>query len=335
MGKKVLAIRNRIVLIIIEIAGIVASGTMGYMVIEGWSFLDSFFMTIITITTVGFEEVKELSPNGQIFTILLIFSSLGIVTYGVSVVFKDVIEGNFIKYIKARQLDKMLNNLVDHYIVCGAGQTGKSVVAELQKAKVPYVIIETDREKVESLQEQNIPIFHGDATHDEVLEKMQIKKAKGVITVLDTDADNVFTVLSCRQLNPKLHIVARSIVHSSEAKLIKAGADVVVSPNQIGGQRMAVLAINTVLANILDIVTNNEEDNLPKLLEIKISPNSNLAGQSIQEANVRVKTGLTVLAIIRGDEKILNPSPEMILQSGDLLLVIGSEEQVKQSAGIF
>jgi voltage-gated potassium channel len=157
---------------------------------------------------------------------------------------------------------------------------------------------------MESLQERKIPVFHGDATHDEMLEKMQIRKAKGVITVLNNDADNVFTVLSCRQLNPQLRIVARSVEHSSEAKLMKAGADVVVSPNEIGGQRMAVLALNTAITNVMEIVSN-EEDNLINVFEIRITPGSKLVGQTLQEANIRVRTGLTVFAIIRSDDKIL------------------------------
>ena len=185
------------------------------------------------------------------------------------------------------------------------------------------------QEKVESLQEENIPIFHGDATHDEMLEKMQIKKAKGVIAALNNDADNVFAVLSCRQLNSQLHIVARSIEPSSEAKLIKAGADVVVSPNEIGGQRMAVLALNTEITNVLDIVSKNKEESTINVFELKLDNNSSLVGKSLQEANVRVRTGLTVLAIIRNDEKFLNPSPEIILHAGDRLMVLGKEEQVE------
>ena len=195
-------------------------------------------MTVITITTVGFEEVHQLSPKGQIFTIVLLISSLGIVTYGIGGMFRAVMEGNLTKFFKERRIHKMLMKLHDHYIVCGAGETGKSVIKELQRARAKYVVIESDPEKVESLQEEKIPIFHGNATHDEMLEKMQIKKAKGVIAALNNDADNVFAVLSCRQLNSQLHIVARSIEPSSEAKLLKAGADVVVSPNEIGGQRI-------------------------------------------------------------------------------------------------
>lgn len=321
--------RTKVLISSIGIISILILGTVGYIFLEGWNFLDSFYMTVVTITTVGFEEVHSLSPRGQIFTIILLFTSLGIVTYGIGGMFRALMEGSLNQFFKERRMGKMLTELCDHYIVCGAGETGMSVIKELQRAKVKYVVIEGNQEKVESLQEQKIPIFHGDATHDEMLEKMQIKKAKGVITALNNDADNVFAVLSCRELNPELHIVARSIEPSSEAKLKKAGADVVVSPNEIGGQRMAVLALNTKITNVLDIVSNNKDESTINVFEIKIETGSNLAGKSLQEANVRVRTGLTVLAIIRNNEKFLNPSPEIVLNTGDRLMVLGKEEQVE------
>lgn len=316
-------------LLISLISSILIFGTVGYMYLEGWSFLDSCYMTVITITTVGFEEVHQLSPKGQIFTIVLLISSLGIVTYGIGGMFRAVMEGNLTKFFKERRIGKMLMKLHDHYIVCGAGETGKSVIKELKRAKAKYVVIESDPEKVESLQEEKIPVFHGNATHDEMLEKMQIKKAKGVIAALNNDADNVFAVLSCRQLNSQLHIVARSIEPSSEAKLLKAGADVVVSPNEIGGQRMAVLALNTEITNVLDIVSKNKEESTINVFELRLDKDSSLVGKSLQEANVRVRTGLTVLAIIRNDEKFLNPSPDIVLSAGDRLMVLGKEEQVE------
>ena len=298
-------------------------------------FLESLYMTVITITTVGFEEVHKLSPVGQIFTIILITSSLGIVTYGISDLFKTMMEGNLNKFLRERRMNKMLTELNNHFIVCGAGETGKSVIKELQRAKVKYVVIESDQEKVESLKELKIPTFHGDATHDEMLEKMRIKHAKGVITALNNDADNVFAVLSCRELNPKLHIVARSIEPSSEAKLKKAGADVVVSPNEIGGQRMAVLALNKEITKMMDIVSNNKDESTINVFEIKIDRDSSLAGKSLQDANVRVRTGLTVLAIIRDNEKFLNPSPEIVFEINDRLMVLGGEEQVEKFRGIY
>lgn len=232
-------------------------------------------------------------------------------------------------------MNKMLSELNNHFIVCGAGETGKSVIKELQRAKVKYLVIESDQEKVDSLQELKIPIFHGDATHDETLEKMRIKHAKGVITALNNDADNVFAVLSCRQLNPKLHIVARSIEPSSEAKLMKAGADVVVSPNEIGGQRMAVLALNKEITKMMDIVSNNKDESTINVFEIKIDRDSSLVGKSIQDANVRVRTGLTVLAIIRDNEKFLNPSPEIVFEINDRLMVLGGEEEVEKFRGMY
>lgn len=327
--------RTKFLFFSIGIASIVIFGTAGYMLVEGWSILDSLFMTIITITTIGFEEVHKLTPEGQIFTIILIISSLGIVTYGISDLFKTMMEGNLNKFLKVIRLNKMLTNLHNHYIVCGAGETGKSVIKELQRAKVKYVVIDSNQEKVESLLELKIPIFHGDATHDEMLERMKIKSAKGVITALNNDADNVFAVLSCRELNPHLHIVARSIEPSSEAKLKKAGADVVVSPNEIGGQRMAVLALNKEITKVMDVVSTNKDETAVNIFEIRIDRHSSLVGNSLQDANVRVKTGLTVIAIIRANERYLNPSPEIVFEIDDKLIVLGGEEQVEKFKEIY
>lgn len=327
--------QTKIQFFITGIAIIVILGTAGYMLLEGWNILDSLYMTVITITTIGFEEVHELSAEGQIFTIILIISSLGIVTYGISDLFKTMMEGNLNKFLKVIRMNKMLTNITNHYIVCGAGETGKSVINELQRAKVKYVVIESDQEKVASLLELKIPIFHGDATHDEMLEKMKIKNAKGVITALNNDADNVFTVLSCRELNPNLHIVARSIEPSSEAKLKKAGANVVVSPNEIGGQRMAVLALNKEITKMMDIISNNMNETVINVFEIRIDCHSSLVGKSLQDANIRVKTGLTVIAIIRANERFLNPSPESVFEIDDKLIVLGDEEQVEKFKVIY
>lgn len=324
--------RSKFLFLLIGIGFIVTMGTIGYMLLEGWGIIDSLFMTVITITTVGFQEVHKLSQIGQVFTIILITSSLGIVTYGIGDLFRTVMEGNLTKFLKERRMSKMLTELNNHFIVCGAGETGKSVIKELQRAKVQYVVIESNPEKVDFLKELKIPTFHGDATHDEMLEKMRIKQAKGVITALNNDADNVFAVLSCRQLNPNLHIVARSIEPSSEAKLKKAGADVVVSPNEIGGQRMAVLALNKEITKMVDIVSSKEEINV---FEIMIDRDSSLVGKSLQDANVRVRTGLTVLAIIRDNEKFLNPSAEIVFKSDDRLMVLGGEEEVEKFRVIF
>lgn len=322
--------RSKFLFFVIGIGFIIVVGTVGYMLLEGWGMLDSLYMTVITITTVGFGEVHRLSQMGQIFTIVLIISSIGIVTYGIGDMFRTVMEGNLNKFLRERRMSKILMELNNHFIVCGAGETGKSVIKELQRAKVQYVVIESNQEKVEDLKELKIPIYHGNATHDEMLEKMRIKQAKGVITALNNDADNVFAVLSCRELNPNLHIVARSIEPSSEAKLKKAGADIVVSPNEIGGQRMAVLALNRDITKMMDIVSNNKEDSTINVFEIKIDRDSSLAGKSLQNANVRVQTGLTVLAIIRDNEKFLNPSPDIVFEINDRLMVLGGEEQVNK-----
>ncbi|MFZ5755099.1 MAG: potassium channel family protein, partial [Bacillota bacterium] len=266
-----MSVYRKLILSIIIIGLLLLLGTLGYIFLEGWNTLDAFYMTVITISTVGFKEVGELSRAGRLFTVFLIFSSVGTVAYSFGSLIIFVLEGRFRILLKEKRMEKQISELNQHYIVCGAGQTGRNVIKELQKAKVPFVVIEKNPETVEELFAQNIPVIHGDATHDADLERAQIRRAKGVVSTLNNDADNVFTVLSCRQLNPRLYIVSRSIEASSEAKLMKAGADVTVSPNEIGGQRMAALVLKPAIISFLEIVNRGGEDLTVTIQEVEVA----------------------------------------------------------------
>lgn len=326
-----MSILNRLFISIIAVSILLIAGTTGYSLLEGWAVLDSLYMTVITISTVGFKEVDSLSAGGRIFTIMLIFSSLGTVAYAFSGIISFVVEGSLKTILKERRVSKVVEKMKDHYIICGAGQAGKHAMLILQKAKVPFVVIEINNEKCEELLEQKILVINGDATQDEVLEKGGIKKAKAVIAAMNNDADNVFMVLSCRQLNPAIYIVSRAVEIQNETKLIKAGADAVVLPNMIEGQRLAALALKPAIISFLDIVHNQGGEEITiNIQEVKISPDSCLVGLNQKEANIRQKTGLTVLGVLSGDNKIFNPPLELVLKANDILLAFGSDEQVEK-----
>lgn len=326
-----MSLLRRLVISIIAVSVLLITGIIGFSLLEGWGFLDSLYMTVITISTVGFKEVNNLSTAGRIFTILLIFSSLGTVAYAFSSIISFVVEGSLNTILKERRVSKVVERLKDHYIICGAGQAGRHAMQILQKARVPFVVIEINKEKCEELLEQKILAINDDATQDEVLEKGGIKRAKAVIAAMNNDADNVFTVLSCRQLNPAIYIVSRAVEIQSETKLIKAGADAVVLPNMIEGQRLAALALKPAIISFLDIVhSQGEEEITINIQEVKLSPDSCLVGLNQKEANIRQKTGLTILGVLSGENKIFNPPLELVLKANDILLAFGSDEQVEK-----
>lgn len=313
------------------LAVIIITGTIGYMIIEGLSFFEALYMAIITISTVGFQEVKDLSEPGRLFTIFVIMGGLGTAAYALTSITTFVVEGEFRGLVRRRRMERRIAELENHYIICGAGKTGKHTVARMEKSKMPFVVIEKDPDKVHELEEDEILVIHGDATHEDVLNRARIDKAKGLITALSSDAENVYTVLTARQMAPNLYIVARAIEENSSTKLRKAGADNTVSPDEIGGYRMASLVIRPAIVSFLDIITRAKDVTLD-LEEVKIEENSPLVGQSLADVNIPCKTGLVIMAINRvGQEEIMfNPGPDYVLHEGDSMVVLGQEDQINR-----
>ncbi len=316
--------------ILIVVALLIALGTRGYMLLEGLSFIDALYMTIITISTVGYREVIDLSIPGKLFTIFMIIFGLGTVAYAFTGVAAFLLEGKFNEVLRRRKMENKIASLKNHYILCGAGQTGLSVIERFQKSKVPFVVIEKDKKKVTELEDQDILAVNDDATHEYVLEKCCIKHAKGLISCLSNDADNVFAVLTAREMMPNLHIVSRAIEKNSHAKLRKAGADNTISPNEIGGARMASLLLRPVVVSFLDIITR-AGDIVFDLEEVTIISGSQMEGKTLRDARIPEKVGLVVLAIKKqgNDELHLNPRAEEVLQNGDKMLVMGKTDQIE------
>lgn len=305
-------------------------GTFGYMMLEDWSLLDSFYMTIITISTVGFHEVSQLGLKGRIFTIVLIFLGIGIGGYTISKLSAFLIEGQIQNLFKGKKMEKRISSLKGHLIVCGYGRTGYEIVSILNSIFPDFMIIERDEDRISEAQEKGHLVLQGDATDDEILEKAGVMKAFGLISALGNDADNVYVVLTARELNPKLRIIARGIDETSTRKLIRAGADKVVSPYTIAGRRMAYLATHPEVVEFLEIMNRTAEIEL-KLEQVPIVKKSMLDKKVLNESNIKSETdGAMVVGIkkVNDGKMVVNPPANTILEEGDILVALGNNAQI-------
>ncbi|HYB19936.1 MAG TPA: NAD-binding protein [Thermodesulfobacteriota bacterium] len=319
--------RRRIIQVLLLISLMIAFGTAGYMVIEGWNFLDSLYMTVTTLTTVGYREVHEPSSRGMVFTIVLIVSGVGTVLYALTIGARVIIEGELREIFGRKKLEKMLRELSGHYIICGYGRMGKIIARELREEKVKFVVIEKDPEALDGA--EGTLALKGDATHDEVLKETGIHKARGLISVLPTDAENLFVVLSARVLNPNLFIVARAIEEGSEQKLLRAGATKVVSPYHIGGLRMAHTVLKPTVVDFLEFATRSGNLEL-QMEEIQIQEGSSLIGLTLEECGIGKELGVIIVAIKQQTgETRFNPTFRSTVRVGDTLIALGERSRLE------
>lgn len=308
---------------------VVAFGVGGYMAIEGWSFLDALFMTVTTLSTVGYKEVHDLSTAGQIFTIFLIIVGVGGMLYTVTTVVAYVVEVQFPGIFRRRRMTERIAELRNHYIVCGYGRVGHFVAQELSRERARFVVVEADPEVLRECESVGHPCLLGDATTDETLKMVGIDRARGLVAALDTDEKNLYVVLSARVLRPDIFIVARATSEDAEAKLKRVGANRVLTPYATAGRRMATLLMRPLVADFLDTVMHSEQMEL-LLEEITIPDGSPLANLTIGEMHVRTRTGAFILAIQRRDgTMVTTPGGETPLQEGDELVVLGTRAQLR------
>ena len=312
---------------------VTALGAGGYYVLERpaqWSWLDAVYMAVITVATVGFEEVHELGPAGRIFTILLILVGVGSFMYLATALGNYVIAGEMQGYWSRRRMEKQIARLSGHFIVCGFGRMGSQVVDEFGREKRPVVVVDPDPAACERAQTAGCYFVTGDAGNDDVLRAAGVERAHGLVTCLDEDADNLLVVLSARTLNDKLFIVARTNRHETTSKLIAAGANRVLWPYGLGGRRMAQMALRPNVVEFLEIVMHDEELEL-LLEETTVALGSGLAGTAINVAAIREKTGAMLVAVRQRTGKMLvAPSPGTVLQAGDITVALGTREQLQQ-----
>ncbi len=325
--------KKKVITLILLVLGLVLMGTLGYMFLLNLGLVDALYMTVITISTVGYKEVADMTSEAKLFSMLLIIMSIGTVGYLVSNIVSFFLEGEVKEVWRRRKMENTIASLEDHYIICGAGETGIFVINQFKKQEIPFVVIDKSQELCHRLSEENINYVHGDATMDHILEKAGILRAKGLVASLGKDSENVYTVLTARQMNEHLHIVARSIDEHAHEKLIKAGANNAVSPNEIGGIRMAALVLKPSVVSFLDAITH-AGDMVLSLEDVVIGGGSSVCDKTLMEASIPNQTGLIVLALnqIADEEKemVFNPGPEIMLREGDRMIVLGRDEQIEK-----
>lgn len=305
------------------------TGTSGYMYIEHMPVLDAVYMTVITLATVGYRELKELSDVGKVFTMGLIIVGVAALAWALQSAVEVVVGEQLTRSIWRRRMDKAIDGMKDHYIVCGHGRMGQQITKELQRQGLPFVVVENDPDQVPLIESLGYPFVLGSAADDASLLAAGVKRAKGLVTVGPTDADNIFVTLTARGLNPSLYIVARSVTLEDEEKLRRAGADRVLSPYVIGGRRMTAALLRPTVADFLDVVMHSESLQL-EMEEVAIGANSRIAGHSLTEVALLSPSGPTVVGLkTKAGEMQPGPCPVCILEPGDTLIVIGTEEQIE------
>jgi len=322
----------RLLVIALLLVALLLGGTAGYHWLEGWSALDSLYMTVITLTTVGFSEIQAPSPAGKVFTILLILGGVGAYAYAFSSLFNLFLSDAARKNRQRRRRLHMIDKLSDHVIVCGYGRMGSQISARLEDEQLPFVVIDVDEKAVELCERSGRHALHGNAANEETLKLAGISRACSLITVTDADAENVFVVLTARGLRPDLQIIARANYEDSEPKLLRAGANRVIMPYAIAGRRMVSLVTRPGVADFLDVVMHSPELEL-WLEEIVLSRDSPLEGRSLAEVNPRSEFGVTVLAIYPPDQPLLTyPDAPTRLQAGARLIAMGTRDGLQRFA---
>lgn len=327
--------RSKIYLAITLMLIVLLFGVFGYRIIADYSWVDAFYMTIITVTTVGFSEVRPMGPEGRIFTTILIITSVFIFGFAISVITEYLISRNSLESLKKKKMKNIIESLNQHVVVCGFGRNGMQAAEKLKAYKRPYVVIEKDKEIIERYEDE-ILFVEGDANDDDVLLEAGIKNAQYLIATLPDDAANLFVVLSARQLKKELFIISRASLVNSQKKLFLAGANKVIMPDKIGGDHMASLVVMPDLITFMDKLST-EGENTTNLEEVAIEDFSNqIECNSLRDLDLRRKTGCTIIGYISPDGNyIINPEADMMLQPKSKVIVLGRPEQIKKLNKMF
>jgi voltage-gated potassium channel len=319
--------RRRLIYLLLALLGSVIFGTVGFSLVEGWGLADSLYMTLMTVTTVGYGPPHELSAAGKNFAILFMIVGVGATGYVLSSAVQALVQSEIVVVLGERRRHREMSKLHDHYIICGAGRVGSRVIREMQRVGAAFVVVEKDAQKVAHLVERDAHVLVGDATLDETLKEAGVARARGLAACLPDDADNLYLVLTARDLNRALYIVARAVEEQAEPKLIRAGASRVIAPIIISGHRMAQALIRPEVADFMDSIT---AENLDLGLEqVEVAHGSVYAGQKLSLTNIRSELDIVIIAIRRRDgEKVFNPSGDAQIEAGDMLIAIGRAESL-------
>ncbi|WP_457610431.1 potassium channel family protein [Lutibacter sp.] len=324
-------VKAKLYISLLLLVTVLAIGIIGFIIISNDTLVDAVYMTIITMSTVGFGTLHELNQTEKIFTIILIILSIAVYGYSVTALTEYLAKDNFFQLLKYKKMQQKIQKLKNHTVVCGYGRNGRQAVVRLKKFNMPYVVIEKDKELLEELDRNNILYIEGDATGDEALEKAALENAKSLITALPSDADNLFVVLSARQINKDFTIISRASNESSCSKLMIAGATNIIMPDKIGGEHMASLVVTPDLVEFVEKLTITEECST-NLEEIAINDlPSEFLDKTILDLDVRRKSGCTVIGFKTSkNEYIINPEATTKLEPNSNLIVLGRPNQIKK-----
>ena len=318
-------IRNAIIALGIAII----FGTVGFRMIEGWSFGDSFYVTVQTLTTVGYGDLPPHSPAGRAFAVVVMLIGVGGVALAASTIVQSVVQSEIVSTFGERRQSRRMSKLHDHYIICGSGRVGSHLVRDLQRSDAEFVIVENDSARAAEFTQRGLHVLVGDATLEETLKSAGVERARGLAACLPNDADNVYVVLTAHDLNPRLHIVARAAEEQAEAKLVRAGANHVVAPTIIGGHRMAISLTKPAVGEFFDSITGSKIG--LSFEQVLVEESSPLVRQVLRETAIRAELDIVIISIRRANgDTMFNPSGDTVVEAGDILIGIGKVEALSR-----
>ena len=315
----------------IALLGVLVSGVLWYKLVEGWTWLDAVYMSVITLATVGFAEVQPLGTRGRIFTIVLILMGVVVIGYILNSFSEALIQGHFQAGIRLRQRQKLMDSLQQHYIICGFGRTGRQVASEFSLERIPFIVVDSNEHSIQAAQSLGFITYQGDATEDQVLQRVGIERASCLIAALPSDAENLYTVLSAKTLAPDIRTIARASSEEAVQKIQRGGADVVISPYITGGKRMAAAALRPQVVDFLEGILSGGDRTVyveEFLISVDDCPK---VGQTLGEAELRMKSGALILAIRRADNTlIVGPNANTVICAGDMVIGMGTSEELRR-----
>ena len=327
--KLYLSHKTRLLLLAVVLLVLLIIGTVGYMLLEGWSFLDSLYMSVIVLTTVGFGEVHPLGIAGERFTIMYVVTGVGMAAFILSSMTAVITSGSIRDFMRGRKMDNRISNLKGHYIICGYGGVGAELVRSFSESHHQFAVIEQDPVRCEEAREEGLLVLEGNATHEDILLRSGVLQAQGLLSTLDNDADNLYVVLTVRDMNPDIHIITKGIEPHAEKKLLQAGADKVVSPSLIGGRRMATMVLQPAVIDFLDAFVSSSETEY-RMVQVEIPANAPCVDCKLHDTALRAKTnGILIMSVkkpVSGELTV--PTADTLLEAGDELVVLGTEDQI-------
>jgi len=323
-------LKKRLLVASLLLLFIIALGTVGFRLIEGWELIESFYATVTTISTVGYGDFAPVTREGRLFTVLLVVFGVGTMLYAVTMFAEMVVEDRLKKILGRGSMESRIERMKNHYIICGFGRMGSHICREMAEEKAPFVIVEKNPEVLERIEDEGYVYFKGDATDDKSLIRAGIKRAKGVVCVLSSDAENLYVILTAKELNPEAYIISRCEEETSEHRLLRAGADRVISPYTMGGTRMAMAILRPAMMDFIEITTRRQSLEL-RMEELPVSDASTIIGKSLEASEIRKKYGLIIVAIKKDSGKmIFNPQAAYMIEKGDRLIALGEDDDVNR-----